>query len=124
MEPMTNLLVNQEAVTTIGADDGATPPVAKPASLSAQVSGFPNAYIALVGSNQLHFVGQQPGDFTVTVSGHSADLTALPDLVLNFHVDAIPVPQAKEITASDPTVKNQDITTPANPGTDTVTFSV
>ncbi len=122
--PTTSLLTNQEAVTSIGADDGATPPVAKPASLSAQVSNFPNAYIALVGSNQLHFVAQQPGDFTVTINGHSQDLTPLPALVLNFHVDAPPVPQAKEITATDLTVKNQDVTTPANPGTDTITFSV
>lgn len=122
--PATTLFANQEAVTQIGANDGATPPVAKPANCSATISDFSGAYVAVVGAGTLHFVAQAPGDYTVQVSGHSADGTALPDLTLSFHVDPVPVPQAEQLTATDPTVKNQDITTPPSPGTDVVTFSV
>ncbi len=93
---------------------------ARPAALSAQVSGYPGAYVALVGANNLHFVAQAPGDYTVTVSGHSADGTALPSITASFTVTAPPVEQADAITATDPVIRTKDNITPADPGTDTV----
>ena len=119
---MTNILTTEEAVFSISATgaDG----TAKPAAFAAQVSGYPGAYIAIVGANNLHFVANDPGDYTVTIGGHSADGTALPDLTLDFHVAAPPVPQATALVASTPAVRTKDLVTPADPGTNTVTGSV
>lgn len=96
----------------------------KPAAFAAQVTGYPGAYIAVVGNNQLHFVAREPGDYSVTIGGHSQDGTELPVTTIDFHVDAPPIPQATSLVASTPTVSAQNITTPADPGTNTVTGTV
>lgn len=119
---MTTLLTNQEATFNVGATDDLNN--AKPAAFTAQVSGYPGAYVALVGSNQLHFVAKVAGTFTVTITGHSQDGTALPTLTLDFTVNVPPVPQATKLTVTDPIVSNQSIVTPADPGNSTVTGNV
>ncbi len=118
----TPLLTNQQARFSVGAADDANN--AKPAGFSAQVSGYPNAYVYLNGANEVNFVARQPGNFTVTVTGHSQNGTLLPTLTVDFVVSAPPVPQATHLTATDPIVRNQDITTAADPGTDTITGNV
>jgi hypothetical protein len=119
---MTTLLTNQEAVFNVQAFDDSN--AAKPAGFSAKVSGYPGAYVAIVGSNNIHFVAVNPGTYTVTVTGHSQDGTALPTLTLDFTVNTPPVPQATHLVLSDPVVGNKSIVTPADPGTDTVTGNV
>jgi len=119
--PTTNLLTTQEAIFTVSADDGTT---SRPAGFSAQVSPYANAYVALVGGNTLHLVPKQPGASTVTINGHSQDGTPLPPVSLSFNASLPPVPQATEFVLSTPSVSNQNITTPGDPGTDTVTGTV
>lgn len=118
----TNLLTTEEAVVTISATGADGSP--KPAAFAAQITNYPGAYLAIVGGNQLHVVARDPGDYTVTIGGHSADGTALPNTTIDFHVDAPPVPQATALGASAPSVSTQNITTPPDPGTNTVTGSV
>lgn len=96
----------------------------KSAAFAAQVTNYPGAYLAVVGTNQLHFVARDPGSYTVTIGGHSQDGTPLPNITIDFEVSAPPIPQATALVASTPTVKAQDITTPADPGTNTVTGTV
>lgn len=114
------LLTNQEALQALSATgaDGS----AKPAGFSAQIAPYATAYVALTGGNTLHIVPKGPtGDVTVTITGHSADGTALPVVTITYTISAPPVAQATQIVAADPTIKGQDITTPPDPGTDTVT---
>lgn len=118
----TSLLTTEEAVVNISATGADGSP--KPAAFAAQVTNYPGAYIAVVGNNQLHFVARAAGDYTVTIGGHSQDGTELPTTTIDFHVAEPPVAQATSLVASDPTVRAQDITTPADPGTNTVTGTV
>ena len=120
----TPLTTDQEAVFSVAGYDDSVPPAQKPVSGTAIVSGYPGAYVARVGQNELHFVAQQPGSYTVTINATSQDGTALPVVTLDFTVTAPPVPQATHVTATDPIVKNKDITTPGDPGSNTVSFSV
>lgn len=72
----------------------------------------------------LHCVPKKAGTVSITVSGHSADGTPLPSLTFDFTISNPPVPQADHFVLGSPTVKGQDTTTPADPGTDTVVGTV
>lgn len=119
---MTPLSVGQEATFNVGATDGTNP---RAANLVAQLDTFGTVgYIALVTPTEVHFVALGAGTGVVTITGHSQDGTALTPITKEFTVGATPVTQANTITASEPVVKNQDITTPPNPGSDTILISV
>jgi len=123
--PTTSLTTAQEAVWTLGAADDTPSP--QPASFTATVAPYgTGAYVALVGTNVLHFVTppSATGSFTVTVSGASQNGTLLPNDVYNFTVTAPPTPQATHFTDGGVTVKGKDITRPADPGVDHVSGNV
>lgn len=124
MPTPTALLTNQEGVFTFLAYDSATPPNQRPAGFSAQVAPYSVAYVALTGTNTLHVVPKTAGSFTITINGHASDGSALAPLELDFTASTPPISPATNFVASTVTVKGQDITTPADPGTDTVTGNV
>lgn len=114
------MFTNQEAVFDVGSidDDGAF----RPAAFSAEVDGYPSAYIAVVGANHLHFRPIAPGTYTVTISGHAAGSGAeLPVSSYTFDVAAPPESTATQFKLSTPVLRATDIATPGDPGTDTVT---
>ena len=115
----TNLITGQEAIIPLSATgaDG----TGKPAGISAKVVPYPGLHLSLSsGGSPLHAVADSAGDYTVTISGHSQDGTTLPNDLLQFHVTVPPPPQATSIVVGTITIKGADITTPADPGTDTV----
>lgn len=73
-----------------------------------QISPYSVAYVANA-SGTLHVVAKTVGAVTLTISGHSQDGTP---------------PQATHFVLGSWTVKNQDITTPDDPGVDTVNGTV
>ncbi len=121
--PTTTLTTSQAAffdLSAAGADESP-----RPAGFSAAVSDYAKGYVALLGLNRLYFVSKGiPGVNSITISGHSQDGTALPDRIIDFNVTSPPVPQATHFVIGDISVVNQDITTPGDPGTDTVTGGV
>lgn len=120
--PTTTLTTIQEAFFDLSAAGSDETP--RPAGFSAVVSDYSKGYIALVGT-RLHFVSKgTAGANSVTISGHSQDGTALPDKVVDFNVTDPPVPQATHFVIGDISVADQNITTPGDPGTNTVTGSV
>lgn len=120
--PTTTLTTSQAAffdLSAAGADD--TP---RPAGFSAIVSDYSKGYVALVGT-RVYFVSKgTAGANSITISGHSQNGTTLPDVTLDFNVTLPPVPQATHFVIGDISVVNQDITTPGDPGTDTITGTV
>ncbi len=118
-----NMLTSQEAIMALSAADNADNP--RPASASIQTAPYPAAYTAVVGGNSLHFVPSAPGTYTVTITGTSADGTAIPTTVTTFIVTDTPPPdQATHFVLGDVVLRTKDITTPGDPGSDTVTASV
>src|SRR5271157_4556007 len=90
------LLVNQIDYFTVGAQGagGET----EPAGFSVQVSDYTVAYVGFLGNppNTVAVVPKKAGTVTVTVSGHSADGTALPAITRSYEFDPLPVPQATQ----------------------------
>jgi hypothetical protein len=116
------LQTSQEAVlSSIGAQDDSGNPL--PAAFSAQIAPYSVAYVANDGG-VLHVVAKTVGTATLTISGHSQNGTALPNQTQDFTVSAPPVPQATHFVIGSWTVKGDDITTPLDPGTDTVNGTV
>lgn len=120
----TSLQINQEAIFSITSNGADESP--RPAGFSATINPYSVAYVAAAptGGGNLHVVGKTVGTCTLTISGHSQDGTSLPDLSLDFNLTAIPVPQATHFVAGSIAVGDQGITTPADPGTDTITGSL
>jgi hypothetical protein len=115
---MTSMTLGQEAVFALAAKDNTD--VDRPVSFSITVTNYAAIYVQVAG-NTVHVVSKGVGTGNAVISGHSQDGTALPDLTMEFTVGPVPIPQATHFVAGSVTVKNSDITTPADPGTDTVT---
>lgn len=116
--PAISLQLGQEAfLSSLGAqDDSGTP---QSAAFSAQIAPYAVAYVANAGGT-LHVVAKTTGSATLTISGHSQDGTPLPNQTQDFTISTPPPPQATHFVLGSWTVKGQDITTPADPGVDTV----
>ena len=120
--PAIALILGQEAVlSSIGAQDDSGNP--QPAAFSAQIAPYSAAYVANAGGT-LHVVAKTTGSATLTISGHSQDGTALPPQAQDFTITTPPPPQATQFILGSWTVKSKDITTPLDPGVDTVNGTV
>lgn len=97
----------------------------RPAGFSATVSNYSVAYVANVGTNGLSVVSKGLGTCDVTIFSHSQDGTPLPNIVRSYTVDPAPVPQANNLVVNnDQGVQPNGLTTPSDPGTDTVVGSL
>lgn len=114
----TSLLPNQAARFNLGAADNDG--VGRPASFSVKVANYSLGYVFAQG-NQIYFVPKGLGSTSITVSGTAHDGTALTPLSFDFVTSEAPVPQATHFTSDTIQILNQDITTPQDPGSDTVT---
>lgn len=119
--PATSLLPSQAARFNLGAQDNSG--TGRPASFSVKVADYSLGYVFAQG-NQIYFVPKALGSTSITVSGTANDGTALPPLSFDFVTAMAPPPEATHFTADGIQVLNQDITTPADPGSDTVTGSL
>ncbi len=120
---MTNLTVGQNAFFDLSAQDDASVP--HNASYSAQISDVSVGYIAKVGAGRIYMVSKTPGTVNVVVSGTSANGTPLPTVTVEYTVTpASTEPQATHFVTSTPSVQANDITTPAETASDTVTGTV
>src|SRR5271157_229957 len=117
-----SLLVNQTDWFTVGAQGAGGE--SEPAGYSVQVSDYATAYVAPAPNfaNRVYVVPKKAGSVTVTVSGHSADGTALPPITRSYEFDPLPLPQATQFVLGADSSDNIN-QAPADPGTDTITGS-
>jgi hypothetical protein len=118
----TSLLPNQCGRFSLGAADAGG--AARPATFAVKIADSSLGYVALQSGNQVWYVPKGVGVTTITISGASADGTALTPVSMQFTTATPPPPQASTFTESAVEIRGQDITTPADPGSDTVTGSL
>ncbi len=117
----TSLLPNQVGRFVLGAVDGDG--VARPATFSVKVADYSLGYVFAQGS-QIYFVPKANGTTTILISGAAADSSPLPNITMEFVTAVPPPPHAANFTTSTVEILNHDITTPGDPGSDTVTGSL
>ncbi len=120
---MTNLIAGQVAFFDIlGAqDDGG---VNRPATFAVKVADYTLGYVALSGGTRVYFVPKLVGATSITISSKNQSGGSLPDITMDFTTADLPSPQATHLVLSGLTVAAADITTPIDPGNDTVTGSL
>lgn len=120
--PTTTILINQCTrilISALGSDESQ-----RPATFKVTVTDYSKGYVNVGGGNQIWYIPRVPGDNSYTITGKSQDGTDLPPTTYNVTATALPVPQATHFEFTAVEVRNQDITTPADPGVDNVSGSI
>lgn len=124
---MTNtpLVIGQFGRFTLGAIDGATPPVPRSANFNVKSDNYDLGYV-LTSGGQVWFVTKGPaGVATITITGTAASGAAIPSTVMQFTITATPpAPDAVSFIESSVAVGGIDITIGPDPGVDNVSGSL
>lgn len=115
----TSLLPSQCAKFTLSAHDAAD--VARAATFSVKVANYALGYVFNV-TGQIYFVPKGVGENSITITGKDSAGNDLPPMSLDFTVTATPPPpEATHFVVGAIQILGINITTPTDPGTDTVT---
>jgi hypothetical protein len=116
--PATQLFIGQCASFPLASkgSDGAL----RPCSFVIHTSDYAVGCANINGLKVVGVRGKSAGAFDVTITGHSADGTAMTPTTLSFTVAEVPVPQADHFETGAISISDGYLQ-PTDPGSDTVT---